>query len=252
MASPLFDSTLKVISAISSLVVPTLVALVALLTYRRRGKLKLGAFSMDFENSLKADVALARHRLELEAERMDRSKPGLDASEKQYILLSSYHAQSLAQSKQSFWFSLVFASLGFGVIVMAILGNSPNNIDKTIKLISGTIIDAVAGLFFVQSNKARELMSEFFDKLRTDRKLDESLRLVAEVPDETLKSRLQVVLSLNFADVKLNDEALRNLLDTTGRESPQPSVTRTPIAEVTSIVKTPAADLVASGITPGR
>jgi hypothetical protein len=48
-------------------------------------------------------------------------------------------------------------------------------------LIAGTIIDAVAALFFVQSNKARQLMTEFFDKLRVDRKLDEALSLMKEM-----------------------------------------------------------------------
>ena len=213
----IWKDAVDLLAKTSTLIIAVVITLVAVLTYLRRGRLRIGSFILDFGKSLEAEVRLAKHRLM--SERTD-----LDASEKQYLLLSSYHAQSLAQSKQSFWFSLVFASLGFGVIVLAILSNSSNNIDKTIKLISGTVIDAVAGLFFVQSNKARELMADFFEKLRTDRKLDESLKLVAEVPDTTLRSRLQVVLSLNFAEVKLNDAALQNLLDTRVKGTEIPAV----------------------------
>ena len=201
-----FAKFIDFVTRASTLILAVVITVVAILTYRRRGKLKFGSFMLDFEKSIAADVAIEKHRLNRQTD--------LDAAEKQYVLLKSYHAQSLAQSKQSFWFSLVFASLGFGVIVLAILGHSEGHFDKSIKLISGTVIDAVAGLFFVQSNKARELMSDFFDKLRTDRKLDESLRLVTEVPDPVLKGRLQVVLALNFAEVKLNDDALQNLLNT--------------------------------------
>jgi hypothetical protein len=36
----------------------------------------------------------------------------------------------------------------------------------------------VSALFFVQSNRARNLMTAFFDKLRQDRSLEEALRLI--------------------------------------------------------------------------
>jgi hypothetical protein len=42
-------------------------------------------------------------------------------------------------------------------------------------IIWGTVIQAAYTLFVVQSNRARQLMTEFFDKLRVDRKLDEAL-----------------------------------------------------------------------------
>jgi hypothetical protein len=89
------------------------------------------------------------------------SEPGdAQAADKQYLLLREYHAQGLAQSKISFWFSLVFAALGFAVIVSAIFTLQPGErlLDQGrtfISLVAGTVIDAVAALFFVQSNKAR-------------------------------------------------------------------------------------------------
>lgn len=77
-----------------------------------------------------------------------------------------------------------------------------------ITLVAGTVIDAVATLFFVQSNKARQLMVDFFDRLRSDRKLEESLKLAVNIQDPELKSRLYALLSLNFAETKPTDSFL--------------------------------------------
>lgn len=66
-------------------------------------------------------------------------------------------------------------------------------------VIAGAVIDAVAALFFVQSNRARELMVQFFDRLRRDRKLDEALGLAQDVPDAAIKSSLLRELALLLA-----------------------------------------------------
>ena len=73
---------------------------------------------------------------------------------------------------------------------------------QILNLVSGTIIEAVAALFFVQSNRARRLMVEFFDRLRADKKLDDALRLAQEIGDGHIQSRLKVLLALDFADVR--------------------------------------------------
>ena len=92
--------------------------------------------------------------------------------------MREYHAQGLSQSRVSFWFSLVFASLGFAIIALSV-GIFLQRVDNpnvgwletagkpVFTLVAGTVIDAVSALFFVQSNKARQLMTEFFDKLRS-------------------------------------------------------------------------------------
>jgi hypothetical protein len=139
------------------------------------------------------------------------------ADETQYEILRKYHGQGLAQSRASFWFSLAFASLGFIIIATAVLtidrsASLSQQSAAVISLISGTIIDAVAGLFFVQSSRAQQVMQEFFDKLRTDRKLEESLKLVDKVADPELQGRLQVLLALNFADVKASADVLASVL----------------------------------------
>lgn len=153
---------------------------------------------------------------------LDRLTPqGRDANitERQYLLMREYHAQGLAQSKISFWFSLVFASLGFAVIVSAAVTLQPDEKvfaqgRTVVTLIAGTVIDAVAALFFVQSNKARQLMVAFFDRLRSDRKLDEALRLVGAIDDPGLRSRLQGLIAMHFVEAKTSDPFLTRLLGT--------------------------------------
>jgi hypothetical protein len=66
-------------------------------------------------------------------------------------------------------------------------------------------------------------MAEFFDKLRTDKKLEEALRLVETVADSRLKSRIQAVLIVNFSQVPALEPMLRSLLDT--EQAPQPTDT---------------------------
>jgi hypothetical protein len=70
--------------------------------------------------------------------------------------LANYYSVTLGQAKISFWFSLVFASIGFMVIVgAAFLYHEGDVMGVTIKIVSGLIIDAVAALFFVQSRRAQ-------------------------------------------------------------------------------------------------
>jgi hypothetical protein len=44
-------------------------------------------------------------------------------------------------------------------------------------------------------------MTDFFDKLRTDRKLDESLKLAEAISDVSVSGKLKAMLALHFADV---------------------------------------------------
>lgn len=204
--------TKEIITNIVVLAVAIVTVVIAILTYLRRGKIKFGQLQVDFGKVIEADVEHVRKII-------SETAPGASSADKQYLLLREYHAQGLAQSKISFWFSLIFASLGFAVIVIAIL-TMERGVQLTeqgrsfITLIAGTIIDAVAALFFVQSNKARQLMTEFFDKLRADRKLEESLNLASQVPDQILQSRLKIIIAMNLADVKSSEAILPLIIGT--------------------------------------
>ena len=127
-----------------------------------------------------------------------------------------YHQQSISQSKISFWFSLVFASVGFLIIATSVFAYD----DKSgyIGIVAGTIIDTVSALFFYQSNKARQLMSEFFDRLRSDRKLEESLKLCESIDNEILRNSLKVRLSLYFAGLDNSDGIATEIIRMVGKE----------------------------------
>jgi hypothetical protein len=55
-------------------------------------------------------------------------------------------------------------------------------------------------------------MTEFFDKLRSDRKLDEALRLIGDISDPIISSRTKAIIALNFSDASLGSAVLNALI----------------------------------------
>jgi hypothetical protein len=142
-------------------------------------------------------------------------KPGQEALPFETEQLAQYYAQVLAQSKTSFWFSLVFASVGFLVIIIAGFKYTSSTSGATIvQLISGVIMDAVAALFFVQSKSAQASMSEFFDKLRKDRQQVESRKLCESISDPLVKDALKIQLALRYAEIDKSDEISNSIIQT--------------------------------------
>ncbi|MEQ3693875.1 MAG: hypothetical protein ABNH16_02995 [Thalassolituus sp.] len=128
--------------------------------------------------------------------------------------LANYYAQVLAQSKTSFWFSLIFAAIGFFVIVFAVFTHESTTISSTaLQFSAGVVIDAVAGLFFVQSKNAQQSMGEFFDKLRKDRQQAESRNLCDSIDDKKAQDALKVQLALYYAGVEDYKELSKNIVE---------------------------------------
>ncbi len=128
--------------------------------------------------------------------------------------LALYYGQILSQSKISFWFSLVFASLGFVILVIAVFLYSTNSVGTTVaQFIAGTIMDAVAALFFVQSRNAQKSMGEFFDKLRRDRNHLESRQLCKNIEDKLARDALRIQLSLHYAEVPNAYDVSKSIID---------------------------------------
>ncbi|BAH75967.1 hypothetical membrane protein [Solidesulfovibrio magneticus RS-1] len=114
--------------------------------------------------------------------------------------LLEYYTQALNQSKTSFWFSLIFASLGFCIIASSpFLYKEGGGLDATVKLLSGTIVSSVSSLFFIQSKRAQQAMVTFFDKLRSDRLALEAKNISNEIQNPDLKDKLKTILVLNNA-----------------------------------------------------
>lgn len=126
--------------------------------------------------------------------------------------LAQYYSQVLAQSKISFWFSLIFASMGFMVIVVAGFMYSSTASGATVaQFIAGIVMDAVAALFFVQSKNAQASMGEFFDKLRRDRQQVESRKLCEIISDAKAKDALRIQLALHYAELPNSDEVAKSI-----------------------------------------
>jgi hypothetical protein len=129
--------------------------------------------------------------------------------------LAQYYSQVLAQSKISFWFSLIFASLGFVVIIIASFMYSTATAGATVaQIVAGVIMDAVSALFFVQSKNAQAAMGEFFDKLRRDRQQAESRKLCESVADPQAKDALRIHLALHYAETEHVDDVSKSIVQT--------------------------------------
>jgi hypothetical protein len=167
------------------------------------------------------DDAANRLAAIVRAEAASATQAAAERSER--IVADEYHAQGLAQSKIAFLFSIVFAALGFLLIaasVIAVLAGAQVG-TGVISLISGSVVEAVSALFFVQANRARNLMVQFFDRLRVDRSLDESLNLAQSITDPLIRSRLQTLLAVRLAQATATDEVLRTVMAATATESVQ-------------------------------
>lgn len=117
--------------------------------------------------------------------------------------LANYYNHALSRANISFWFSLVFASIGFGVIIFAFATHSASDIWGTvIKALSGTVIDAVSALFFVQSTAAQKSMSDFFEKLRLDRLNAEAREMITEIEGVERRDQLRAQLVLKYSGIE--------------------------------------------------
>ncbi len=112
-------------------------------------------------------------------------------------LLANYYQQVLKQSNSSFWFSLIFAAIGFGIIVLAIAMSSVMKFESTIiSLIAGIVINAVSTLFIIQANNARKSLNTFHENLRKDNNISIAKKLCDEIETPTLKDKLKSEIAI--------------------------------------------------------
>ena len=135
--------------------------------------------------------------------------------------LANYYAQVLGQSKISFWFSLIFASIGFLFIVLAAFVHVDTNAGSTLaRFIAGGLVDAVSALFFVQSKRAQNSMAKFFDKLRRDRNHAEARALCEGLDTAAARDALRVRLALHYAEVNAPESIAESIMKTCLRPAP--------------------------------
>ncbi|MBU1320663.1 MAG: hypothetical protein KKG33_02955 [candidate division Zixibacteria bacterium] len=121
-------------------------------------------------------------------------------------LINGYHEQALDQAKVQFWFSVVAASIGFTLIIYQGMNIDIDQLSTTAKILPGATIDAVAFLFFRQASATRQRATELYDRLRTDKKNSESVRLVSSIEDLRVRSAVKAQIALHMSG--LNPSAI--------------------------------------------
>lgn len=107
-----------------------------------------------------------------------------------------YHTLGMKQSNISFYYSLIGGMAGMLIIIFSLVKQQ-----GIIGVSAGAITEIVSVLFFTQTNNARKVMTEFFDKLRADTDIQNSLDLCNSIENCQIKDRLKVKLSLHYAGI---------------------------------------------------
>jgi len=130
--------------------------------------------------------------------------------------LQMAYVQTLAQFKSSFWFSLIFASVGFVAIVVSVFLHTNSPVGATVvQFFAGVIMNAVAALFFVQSKNAQKLVNDFIDKLRLDRQHDKSLELCETLENPVARDAVRIQLALHYAEIGHSSEVAKSVINYT-------------------------------------
>lgn len=106
-----------------------------------------------------------------------------------------YHAQVLAQSRASFFFSIGAAVVGFAILAVAIVVILTGNVAPGLAtMVAAAITETVPALFFTQSNRARKMMADQLDGFRADAETQRAARerreLIEMVQDPTSRDAL--------------------------------------------------------------
>jgi hypothetical protein len=135
-------------------------------------------------------------------------------AEKEERLRGEIASYSLAQAKATFVISLtaavvgfVFILIGLAAVLYTMLTNSnasgggllsQSGILGAASTVSGVITEAIAVLFFRQTDQTRQIMLNTFDRLREDRKLDEVLWFLKD-KDSALGSEVREIVAALIA-----------------------------------------------------
>ncbi len=209
-------STISQMTAIGVSLLATVFAIIGAIRSGFLRRIRFGGFEIEVSER---EQAQARALVQAVSSRGEGQSPA-EAEQ-----LAQYYAQVLAQSKIASWFSLIFASLGFLVIVVANVRYSESSASASVaQTIAGIITEAVSALFFVQSNRAQAAMSEFSEKLRRDRQNIEARKLCDAVTNELARDALRIHLSLHYAEMKAGHDIGDSIVGACIRPLPPPRV----------------------------
>ncbi|MFA6053004.1 MAG: hypothetical protein WC762_10485 [Methylobacter sp.] len=127
-------------------------------------------------------------------------------------LVNGYHQQALSQARVQFWFSVVAATVGFIYILYSASTNPIEELSGILKILPGTVIDAVALLFFRQAEQTRQRATELYDRLRKDSQMAMSQKILESISDTQIKSLAQAQIALHLSGLTPKDIDLASLL----------------------------------------
>ena len=128
-------------------------------------------------------------------------------------LISSYHRQALSQAGIQFYFSVVAAAIGFGIIMyMALTKSASGELELILKSLPGVAISSVAGLFFKQAGESRQRATELYDRLRTDKQLKGAVSLINSIDDVRIKSIIKAQIAMSMAGLKYDPISIADLI----------------------------------------
>jgi len=128
----------------------------------------------------------------------------------QESMLTEIYSHGIAQAKLSFFISLVFGTLGSLVLLtgagLAVWHATSNGqrYAAIVAQVSGAVINLLAGVFFLQSNRTRKDMGAqgvmLRDDSRSDRRLKAAGMLVDNISDEELRNQTRAQMALQLVD----------------------------------------------------
>jgi hypothetical protein len=124
-------------------------------------------------------------------------------------LITSYHRQALQEARIQFWFSIAAASIGFGLIASAATIAAKSTVNEALlRALPGTVIEAVAALFFRQASEIRERATALYDRLRSDRKYSQAIMIVNSIEQPDLRSMVKARLALHIVGLTVSAQQL--------------------------------------------
>ena len=143
-------------------------------------------------------------------ERDQESPSQLVEPDAQESMLTEIYSHGIAQAKLSFFISLIFGTLGSLVLLTGAglaVWNATSNGQRyaaIVAQVSGAVINLLAGVFFLQSNRTRKDMGAqgvmLRDDSRSDRRLKAAGVLVESISNEELRNQTRAQMALQLVD----------------------------------------------------
>ena len=155
------------------------------------------------ELEIKYNIDKISFRQELKKDKMQFTNINANYLHK---LLELHHNQALQQANIQFWFSILAAVLGFGLIIFIIFfGQNKIWYEYIIRVIPGAIIEVISVLFINQARETRDRATNFFKELNYDKKIEKSIEIAESIDDKEIESTVKSKIALHIIGICENN-----------------------------------------------